>query len=110
MSNRFLDLEPVLADHAATFGLHAVMVDSLGDPPVRARSLWILLAMAAGLLLGRALPGMAEALDAVTLGDVSLPIAIGLLVMMYPVLAKVRYDETDKVTRDGRLMVWTANE
>src|SRR5512139_3884032 len=49
---------------------------------------WIGLAMVAGLLLGRWVPGIAEALDAVTIGSVSLPIAVGLLVMMYPVLAK----------------------
>lgn len=65
---------------------------------------WIVLAMVAGLLLGRLVPGLNAALDAVKIGQVSLPIAIGLLVMMYPVLAKVRYAETDRVTRDHRLM------
>ncbi len=65
---------------------------------------WILAAMAAGLLLGRFVPGLPAALDAVRIGSVSLPIAIGLLVMMYPVLAKVRYDETRRVTADRRLM------
>jgi ACR3 family arsenite transporter len=66
---------------------------------------WIGLAMVVGLLLGRWVPGMAEALDAVTIGSVSLPIAVGLLVMMYPVLAKVRYDEIGDVTRDRRTLV-----
>ncbi|WP_433686345.1 ACR3 family arsenite efflux transporter [Micromonospora carbonacea] len=66
---------------------------------------WIGLAMAAGLLLGRAVPGLAGALDAVQLGGISLPIALGLLVMMYPVLAKVRYDRLDTVTGDRRLLV-----
>jgi ACR3 family arsenite transporter len=65
---------------------------------------WILLAMAVGLLLGRTVDGLDEALDSVKIGSVSLPIAIGLLVMMYPVLAKVRYDETRRVTGDRRLM------
>ncbi len=65
---------------------------------------WILLAMAAGLLLGRLVPGLDTALEAVTVGEVSLPIAVGLLVMMYPVLAKVRYDETHRVAGDRRLM------
>jgi len=65
---------------------------------------WILAAMASGLLLGRLVPGLAPALDAVKVGSVSLPIALGLLVMMYPVLAKVRYDETHRVTADRRLM------
>ena len=65
---------------------------------------WILAAMAAGLLLGRLVPGIDTALEAVKVGEVSLPIAIGLLVMMYPVLAKVRYDETHRVAGDKRLM------
>ena len=66
---------------------------------------WILAAMALGLLLGRLVPGLAGALDAVKVGSVSLPIAVGLLVMMYPVLAKVRYTATGTVLRDKRLMV-----
>ncbi|WJY69113.1 ACR3 family arsenite efflux transporter [Corynebacterium auris] len=66
--------------------------------------LWILLAMAAGLLLGRAVPGLAPFLDSLTVGGVSVPIAIGLLVMMYPPLAKVRYDSTREVATDARLM------
>jgi ACR3 family arsenite transporter len=67
--------------------------------------LWILLAMAAGLGLGRLIPGLNTALNAVRVGDVSLPIAAGLLIMMYPVLAKVRYDQLDTVTRDRRLLI-----
>ncbi|GAA3527671.1 arsenical-resistance protein [Aeromicrobium flavum] len=65
---------------------------------------WIILAMAVGLLLGRTVDGLDDALDSVKIGSVSLPIAIGLLVMMYPVLAKVRYDETQRVTGDRRLL------
>ncbi|MBS6029532.1 ACR3 family arsenite efflux transporter [Kocuria salsicia] len=65
---------------------------------------WILLAMGVGLLLGRLVPGLNTALEAMTIGQVSLPIAVGLLVMMYPVLAKVRYDETRRVTGDKRLL------
>ncbi|MDZ5661203.1 ACR3 family arsenite efflux transporter [Nocardioides sp. S-58] len=67
--------------------------------------LWIGLAMAGGLLLGRTVPGIDDALSAVEVGGVSLPIAVGLLVMMYPVLAKVRYDRLDTVTADRRLLV-----
>nr|WP_205864490.1 ACR3 family arsenite efflux transporter [Planosporangium mesophilum] len=67
--------------------------------------LWIGLAMAAGLLLGRLIPGLDSALDSVKVGGVSLPIALGLLVMMYPVLAKVRYDRLDTVTADRRLLI-----
>ncbi|GAB3086834.1 ACR3 family arsenite efflux transporter [Nocardioides zeae] len=66
---------------------------------------WIAAAMALGLLLGRLVPGLDEALGAVEVGSVSLPIALGLLLMMYPVLAKVRYDETGRVTSDQRLLV-----
>lgn len=66
---------------------------------------WILAAMAFGLLLGRLVPGLAGALDQVKVGSVSLPIAIGLLVMMYPVLAKVRYNETGRVMADRRLLI-----
>ncbi len=67
--------------------------------------LWIGLAMAAGLGLGRVLPGLNTALDAVRIGQTSLPIAIGLLVMMYPVLAKVRYGRLGAVTADRRLLI-----
>jgi ACR3 family arsenite transporter len=67
--------------------------------------LWILAAMAVGLLAGRLIPGLGEALGAVALDGVSLPIALGLLIMMYPVLAKVRYDRLDTVTSDKRLLV-----
>ena len=66
---------------------------------------WILAAVALGLLAGRLIPGLGRALDAVSVSGVSLPIALGLLVMMYPVLAKVRYDRLDTVTGDRRLMV-----
>ncbi len=66
--------------------------------------LWIGAAMLAGILLGRMIPGLGDALGAVELDGVSLPIAIGLLIMMYPVLAKVRYDRLDTVTGDRKLM------
>ena len=71
----------------------------------RGLPLWILAAMAAGLGLGRLVPGLGTALSAVQVAGVSLPIALGLLVMMYPVLAKVRYDRLDTVTRDRRMLV-----
>ena len=66
---------------------------------------WIGVAMVAGLLLGRLVPGLGNALSAVELDGISLPIAIGLLVMMYPVLAKVRYDRLDTVTGDRKLLL-----
>ncbi len=61
--------------------------------------------MAAGLGLGRLIPHLNSSLDAVKLAGTSLPIAIGLLVMMYPVLAKVRYGELGRVTGDRHLML-----
>jgi ACR3 family arsenite transporter len=66
--------------------------------------LWILLAMGAGLVLGRLVPGLQAQLGAVQVDHTSLPIAIGLLLMMYPVLAKVRYGELGHVARDRRLL------
>ena len=66
---------------------------------------WIIAAMAIGLGLGRLIPGLNAALSKVAVGGTSLPIAAGLLVMMYPVLAKVRYDKLDAVTGDKKLMV-----
>ncbi|MEV5502580.1 ACR3 family arsenite efflux transporter [Nonomuraea fuscirosea] len=66
---------------------------------------WIIAAMAAGLLLGRLVPGLNTALEAVKVGEISLPIALGLLLMMYPVLAKVRYDRLGAVTGDRRLLL-----
>ena len=65
---------------------------------------WIGVAMVVGLLLGRLVEGLDDALAAVEVGSVSLPIAVGLLIMMYPVLAKVRYDELGHVTRDTRML------
>jgi arsenical-resistance protein len=66
---------------------------------------WIIAAMVVGLLGGRLVPGLGPALDAISVRGVSLPIALGLLVMMYPVLAKVRYDRLDTVTGDRALLV-----
>ena len=65
---------------------------------------WILGAMGLGLGLGRLWPGLGAELDRVQLGGVSVPIAIGLLWMMYPVLAKVRYDAVGRHARDPRLL------
>ena len=66
---------------------------------------WIIAAMAIGLLLGRLVPGLDDGLSKVEIGHVSLPIAIGLLLMMYPVLAKVRYSEIDRVTGDRKMLI-----
>jgi len=65
---------------------------------------WIGTAMVVGLLLGRLIPDLNDWLDGVKIGSVSLPIAIGLLAMMYPVLAKVRYSQIGEVATDRTLM------
>jgi ACR3 family arsenite transporter len=65
---------------------------------------WIGLAMVVGLLAGRLLPGLGSTLNVVQVDGISLPIAFGLLVMMYPVLAKVRYDRLNTVTSDRQLL------
>jgi len=67
---------------------------------------WLALAMATGIGLGRGIPSLSSRLNAVQVtSGTSLPIFIGLLVMMYPVLAKVRYDRVGSVARDRRLLV-----
>ena len=66
---------------------------------------WIGVAMAAGLLLGRLIPGLNGALNQVAIHGTSLPIALGLLLMMYPVLAKVRYNQIGQITADRRMMI-----
>jgi ACR3 family arsenite transporter len=66
---------------------------------------WIGIAMVTGLVLGRVIPDLDDALDNVKIDSVSLPIAIGLLLMMYPVLAKVKYTRIGDVVADRRTLV-----
>ena len=68
-------------------------------------ALWIGAAMVIGLLAGRLIPGFSDAITAIEIDGVSLPIALGLLVMMYPPLAKVRYDRMGTIAADKRLVV-----
>lgn len=88
----------------ATTAEHPAVVGKLSTLD-RFLPVWIGVAMVAGLLLGRWIPGLADVLSAVEIDGISLPIALGLLIMMYPVLAKVRYDRLDTVTGDRRLLV-----
>jgi ACR3 family arsenite transporter len=66
--------------------------------------LWIFAAMALGLLLGRQFPDLGAVLDRVQVAGVSVPIGLGLLWMMYPVLAKVRYETIGRHARDTKLL------
>ncbi|MDX2283622.1 MAG: ACR3 family arsenite efflux transporter [Bacteroidia bacterium] len=67
-------------------------------------TLWIFLAMAAGVLLGYLLPGTARSIESMSSGSTNIPIAIGLILMMYPPLAKVNYSLLPQVFRDVRTL------
>ncbi len=70
-------------------------------------TLWIFIAMAIGVVGGYLFPEMAKTLSSFSTGTISWPIAVGLIVMMYPPLAKVKYEEINKVVQNKRVFAFS---
>ncbi len=73
-------------------------------PLERYLTIWIFLAMALGIGLGALYPDISDALDSMRVDTVSLPIAVGLIWMMYPPLARVKYEELSRLKKSGKVL------
>ncbi|MFB0920038.1 MAG: arsenical-resistance protein, partial [Oscillospiraceae bacterium] len=71
-------------------------------------TLWIFLAMGIGVLGGFLFPSLANTLQSLSSGTISWPIAVGLIVMMYPPLTKVKYEEIGKVFKNKKVLLLAA--
>ena len=68
-------------------------------------TVWIFAAMALGILMGSVIPGLPNLMESLSIGTTNIPIAIGLIVMMYPPLARVRYEDLPQVFADRRVLI-----